>query len=71
MLVVFVLAWGEPSIKLAIDTWTNSVMPAFLPKAPTGLNGVIVPGLHNMVERGAAGGGRRRRPTPPCSRSTG
>jgi lactate permease len=51
MLVVFVLAWGEASIKLAIDTWTNGVMPSFLPKAPTGLNGVTVPGLHNLIER--------------------
>ena len=31
LLVVFVLAWGEPSIKLAIDRWTNSVLPSFLP----------------------------------------
>jgi lactate permease len=51
MLVVFVLAWGEPAIKLAIDTFTNGVMPSFLPKAPTGLNGVMVPGLHNLIER--------------------
>jgi lactate permease len=51
LLVVFVLAWGEPAIKLAIDTWTNGVMPSFLPKAPTGLNGVTVPGLHNLILR--------------------
>ena len=51
LLVVFVLAWGEPSIKLAIDTWTNGVMPSFLPHAATGLNGLIVPGLHNAITR--------------------
>ena len=51
MLVVFVLAWGEPAIKLAIDTWTHGVMPSFLPQAPTGLNGLLVPGLHNAITR--------------------
>jgi lactate permease len=51
LLVVFVLAWGEPSIKLAIDTWTNGVMPSFLPKASTGLNILNVPGLHNAITR--------------------
>jgi len=51
LLVAFVLAWGEPAIKLTIDTWTNGVMPSFLPKAPTGLNGLMVPGLHNAITR--------------------
>jgi lactate permease len=51
LLVLFVLAWGEPAIKLAIDSWTHGVMPSFLPKAPTGLNGVMVPGLHNVITR--------------------
>jgi len=51
LLVVFVLAWGEPAIKLAIDSWTHSVMPSFLPKASTGLNGLMVPGLHNLITR--------------------
>ena len=27
LLVVFVLSWGEPSIKAAIDSWTNGLMP--------------------------------------------
>jgi L-lactate permease len=31
LLVVFVLAWGEPSIKGAIDRWTHSLLPSFLP----------------------------------------
>jgi lactate permease len=51
LLVLFVLAWGEPAIKLAIDSWTHGVMPSFLPKAPTGLNGLMVPGLHNVITR--------------------
>ncbi len=28
LLVIYVLAWGEPSIKKAIDTWTNGLLPA-------------------------------------------
>ena len=31
LLVVFVLAWGEPDIKKAIDTWTNGLLPAWFP----------------------------------------
>jgi lactate permease len=51
LLVVFVLIWGEASTKAAIDTWTHGVMPSFLPQAPTGLNGVVVSGLHNAITR--------------------
>jgi lactate permease len=51
LLVVFVLAWGEPSIKGAIDRWTHSVMPSFLPVSAAGLNGLEVPGLHNLITR--------------------
>jgi lactate permease len=51
LLVVFVLAWGEPSIKGRIDRWTNSVMPSSLPKSATVLNGLNVPGLHNQITR--------------------
>ena len=51
MLVVFVLLWGEPAVKAAIDRFTNGLLPSFLPKAATGLNGILVPGLHNMIER--------------------
>ena len=51
LLVLFVLAWGEPSIKAAIDTWTNSLLPESWPKNPTTLNGLNVPGLHNMITR--------------------
>ncbi len=51
LLVVFVLAWGEPSIKGAIDRWTNSLLPSFLPVNGTALNGLNVPGLHNLITR--------------------
>jgi lactate permease len=51
LLVAFVLAWGEPAIKLALDSWTHGNMPSFLPQASTGLNGLMVPGLHNAITR--------------------
>jgi lactate permease len=51
LLVAFVLAWGEPSIKGAIDRWTSSLMPAFFPRSATVLNGLEVPGLHNLITR--------------------
>ena len=51
LLVVFVLAWGAPAIKTAIDTWTHGLIPSFLPKAASGLNGLTVPGLHNLITR--------------------
>ena len=51
LLVVFVLAWGEPSIKGAIDRWTNSLLPAASWKSATVLNGINVPGLHNLITR--------------------
>ena len=51
LLVVFVLAWGEPSTKAAIDRWTNGLLPAFLPTNANVLNGLNVPGLHNLITR--------------------
>jgi lactate permease len=51
LLVVFVLAWGEPAIKNAIDARTNALLPAWIPKSPTVANGLFVPGLHNMITR--------------------
>ncbi len=51
LLVVFVLAWGEPGVKKAIDTWTNGLLPAWLPINASVLNGLDVPGLHNQVTR--------------------
>ena len=49
--MVFVLVWGEPSVKAAINRFTDSLLPAFVPQSPTVLNGITVPGLHNMIER--------------------
>jgi len=51
LLVVFVLVWGEPSIKAAIDKWTNGLLPASWPKNATVLNGLNVTGLHNQIIR--------------------
>ncbi|HYM23470.1 MAG TPA: lactate permease LctP family transporter, partial [Vicinamibacterales bacterium] len=51
LLVVCVLAVGYPAIKLWLDTRTHAMLPWFLPKAPSGLNGVLVPGLHNRITR--------------------
>jgi lactate permease len=51
LLVVYVLAWGEPDIKRAIDGWTNSLLPASWPINATTVNGLNVPGLHNMIQR--------------------
>ncbi|MFN7917061.1 MAG: L-lactate permease [Vicinamibacterales bacterium] len=51
LLVVYVLAWGEPSIKKAIDTWTNGLLPASFGLDPKTLNGILVPGLHNQIMR--------------------
>ena len=49
LLVVFVLVWGEPDIKLAINRWTDSLLPAATPKTAGQLNRLIIPGLHNMI----------------------
>jgi L-lactate transport len=51
LLVAFVLAWGEPSIKGRIDRWTHSVLSSSLPKNAAVLNGLNVPGLHNQITR--------------------
>jgi lactate permease len=51
LLVAFVLPWGEPSIKAAIDRWTHGLLPSFMPTNATGLNGLNVPGLHNLITR--------------------
>ena len=51
LLVVFVLAWGEADIKLAMNRWTDSLLPASVPQSPTLLNGLLVPGLHNLITR--------------------
>ncbi len=51
LLVAFVLAWGEVAIKRAIDLFTSGLLPSFLPRSATVLNGLNVPGLHNLITR--------------------
>jgi lactate permease len=51
LLVVFVLAWGEPDIKAAMDRWTNGLLGSWLPRNAGTLNGLNVPGLHNLITR--------------------
>jgi lactate permease len=51
LLVTFVLAWGEPDIKAAFDRWTNGLLGSWLPRNPGTLNGLNVPGLHNLITR--------------------
>jgi lactate permease len=51
LLVAFVLIWGKADVKVAINTWTDRLLPAFLPQSPTVLNGLTVPGLHNAIMR--------------------
>ena len=51
LLVVFVLVWGEADVKAALNRWTDSLLPAFMPQSATVLNGLEVPGLHNAITR--------------------
>ncbi|MEO8074787.1 MAG: lactate permease LctP family transporter, partial [Acidobacteriota bacterium] len=51
LLVIFVLVWGNADVKRAINQWTNSLLPGFLPRSPTVLNGLQVPGLHGLITR--------------------
>ncbi len=51
LLVVAVLTLGEPAIKAAVDRWTSGLLPSFLPRNPGVLNGLNVPGLHNLIMR--------------------
>ena len=51
LLVLCVLAVGAPAIKNAIDARTHALLPSVLPKSPTVMNGLFVPGLHNMITR--------------------
>jgi lactate permease len=51
LLVGFVLAWGAPTIKNAFDARTHAWLPGSFPKSPTVMNGLFVPGLHNLITR--------------------
>jgi lactate permease len=54
LLVVFVLLWGEPDIKPAINRFADSLLPGSLNTVPgTGplAERLMVPGLHNLITR--------------------
>ena len=51
LLVAFVLVWGEADVKAALNRFTNGLLPTGIPRSPTLLNGLLVPGLHNMIQR--------------------
>ncbi len=54
LLVIFVLAWGEPRIKPAINGFSDGLLPGSLPTvAGTGplAKRLMVPGLHNLITR--------------------
>jgi len=50
LLVICVLLAGHPTVKAAIDTRTHALLPEAW-KSKTSLNGLFVPGLHNLVLR--------------------
>ena len=50
LLVIFVLAAGAPMVKNALDTRTHALLPAAW-KSATVMNGLFVPGLHNLILR--------------------
>jgi lactate permease len=56
MLVICVLLVGNASVKEAINRWTDSLLPAFVPTLPAStpktlgqLNRIMIPGLHNLI----------------------
>ncbi len=49
LLVVFVLAWGEPDIKARLNAFTDTLLPASIPQHETLPNRLLVPGLHNQI----------------------
>jgi lactate permease len=54
LLVVFVLIWGEATVKPRINAIGDALLPSALPTVPA--SGLVaarltVPGLHNMIER--------------------
>jgi len=51
LLVAFVLVWGVADVKALLDRFTNGLLPSFLPRNPNVLNGLNVPGLHNLITR--------------------
>jgi lactate permease len=50
LLVIFVLAAGAPMVKNALDVQTHALLPVAW-KSATVMNGLFVPGLHNLILR--------------------
>jgi len=50
LLVIFVLAAGAPMVKNALDVQTHALLPVAW-KSVTVMNGLFVPGLHNLILR--------------------
>jgi lactate permease len=51
LLVACVIVWGAPSIKASLNRFSDRLLPAFVAKSGTVLNGLLVPGLHNAITR--------------------
>jgi lactate permease len=51
LLGTIVLIQGGADVKAALNRFTNGLLPASVPRSPTLLNGLLVPGLHNLIER--------------------
>src|SRR3954471_9993932 len=51
LLVGCVVVWGAPSIKASLNRFSDSLLPGFVAKSGTVLNGLLVPGLHNAITR--------------------
>ncbi len=57
LLVVFVLTWGEVAVKAAINAWTNTLWPCWLPMSSAANlpNRLLVPGSAQHDRAGTAG----------------
>jgi lactate permease len=51
LLVLFVVTFGEPTMKRRLDAWTHGLLPASVAPNPAALNGIPMPGLHNAITR--------------------
>ena len=51
LLVGCVVLWGAPSIKAGLNRFSDHLLPGYVAKSSTVLNGLLVPGLHNAITR--------------------
>jgi lactate permease len=51
LLVGCVVLWGAPSIKAGLNRFSDHLLPGYVAKSGTVLNGLLVPGLHNAITR--------------------